>query len=169
LLQKVSRDNARLLLMSNAAKVETLEQEMAAKRLKFEIDQAKARAELAEAKMVPGSLVALPGAPGAGATGVPGASQAPAAPAPPSYTLLGVSSFGDRTLAELSSMDFGVMSVEPGTTLPDGGRVVSISPTHVVVRRGGKSEKIYIGTGASSSAASSGTKPAAAKPPVPAR
>ena len=73
-------------------------------------------------------------------------------------SLLGVSSFGGKRLAEVSSSEFGSMAVEAGTTLPNGARVSSITDRSVVIVHRGKRSTIYLSGG------SSGTSTSSAKP-----
>ena len=156
LLREVSRYQARLSLLNAAAEVEKAQQEMVSDRTKFQLEQAKTQAELAAAKtpaLAPGA-VGLPGQPGVAGSVLPQEEKL-------DVSLLGVSSFGGKRLAEVSSSEFGSMAVEAGATLPNGARVSSITDRSVVIVHRGKRSTIYLSGG------SSGTSASSAKPPAP--
>lgn len=148
LLREVSRYRAKLQLLNVASQVDKAQQTIASDRLKFELDQAKAKAELQSAN------APVPSTPGAvGVPGVPGQPGAPLVENKPDFSLVGVSSFSGKRMAEVVSPDFGSVSVEVGATLPNGARVTSITDGSMVVTHRGKRHTVYLTAGAAPAAA----------------
>lgn len=146
LLREVSRYRAKLQLLNVASQVDKAQQTMASDRLKFELEQAKAKAELSSTQTP--ALVA-PGA--VGGPGVPGLVGQPSVQpveAKPDFSLVGVSSFAGKRMAEVVSPEFGSVSVEVGSTLPNGARVTSITDSSVVVSHRGKRQTVHLSAGA---------------------
>lgn len=137
ILREISRYNAQLSLLNAASKVETAQQQMEANRTKFQVEQAKTLGELSGAKAPAGAASLAPGL--AGSSSSPLATQPEKIP----YTLIGVSSFGERILAQLAG-PAGTQTVELGAVLGDGYRVSRIASDSVVLLHKGRRHTLYL-------------------------
>lgn len=140
ILREVSRYQARLSLLNIASKVEAAQQQMAANRAKFQVEQAKIISELA-ASQQPAAIAGGASANVAAAGQTQGQTQEQAEMNP--YTLVGVSSFGQRTLAQISG-PAGTQLVEAGAMLGDGYRVSRITSDSVVLTHKGRRHTLYL-------------------------
>lgn len=137
LLREISRYRAKLSLLNVASQVEKAQQTMASDRLKFQVEQAKSQAELQSTR-----------APAAGAVNgapmLPGSQMPlPAVEEKVDVSLVGVSSFAGKRIAEVSSPEFGRVMVEVGASLPNGARVTSITDSAMVITYRGKRQNVY--------------------------
>lgn len=138
ILREVARYQARLSLLNVVSKVESTQQQMASSRAKFEVEQAKTLSELNSAQ--PSLPVPAPGqAPIQDGQTLGEAEATPEVP----YTLVGLSSFGERNIAQLAG-PVGTQSVEVGSIIGDGYRVSRVSSDSVVLTHKGKRHTLYL-------------------------
>ena len=166
LLREVARYQAQLSLMNIVAKIEKSRLDMERERMKFEQEQLEAKAKAAP--------VSAPAA-GASQGSVGGGSPSGAVPVEidaPKPSVRSIYSFDGKSFAEIVVGGNKVLA-EPGTVLLSGERVVSISPSAVVVSRKGRQVKLPLDGSASTSSqavapfAAPTSLPSGALPPIP--
>lgn len=136
LVRQVAKKQAKLSLLLMEAKVDKALMDAERERLKFEKEKNEATAA---ANPVP---VAQP-APAAGGAALPVAAIAPVEEAP-LYTVKSTYSFDGKSFAEISNGTSKVVAT-PGSTLPGGAKVVSISASSVVIApKNGKKITLFV-------------------------
>lgn len=150
LLREVSRYQAQLSLLKVASEIEKTKQDMETERLKFQVEQAKSNAELNSAKR--GGMNAA-----TQSMGMPNAMSMPDGSMPKrpmsatekamDVKLVSVYSFGSKRLAEFSSDEFGVVTLESGGRLPSGATVEAIDSNSALLKFRGKTKHIHLSAG----------------------